>query len=413
MDKEASNKEIEEIEDITKNLLKDVSDLKLEEEINNVENTVERVLTELSDLGEKLPQFASNLTNKTISIDQNYLMAVRRLQNAMKLYLIDGTNKKDLNLYKQGFEFFKNAESMILATRNQAELDQIRNEFAQSLFKVLMITKNRKNDNDYTPFILMACKGLAEINENLKQYDIALTFHSRAGYLLSNQNPLLAELEYFQAILDHILISDNQKAEKILVKLNIKHIRNMAEEVINSKDEKSIDEITNKLEVLGVQRRLDVKNAIILLNKIKEQFKRKETEKSGAEMIEAPTKAIPLSDKMIQDIQLSLSKGIQQINNAYPNIQVSAQIDTKSIVSELKQAISSEISKEIKSLSNDIITNILKNIPSGIDLSSARPRSGGQISDDIPEIKIVEGAPREKAERPKLDDMLDSIIVCE
>ncbi len=42
------------------------------------------------------------------------------------------------------------------------------------------------------------------------------------------------------------------------------------------------------------------------------------------------------------------------------------------------------------------------------------PRYAGTISDaDRPDIEIVEGGPREKPQRPKLDDMLDSVIVSE
>ena len=117
----------------------------------------------------------------------------------------------------------------------------------------------------------------------------------------------------------------------------------------------------------------------------------------------------------LESIKESLAKGIQRIQAAHPNIQVpvAAQIDTNEIVSELKQTISQEISKEIKNLSQDIVSKILSNLPTGT-VSSTPLRSAGQISDiGTPSIEIVEGAPREKPKRPKLDDMLDSIIVSE
>jgi hypothetical protein len=406
-----SKKEIELLEDEVKDLFKNLSDLKLKDEISNLENTVEGVLSELSDLEQKLPNIVNPQMGQTATRDNDYILAVRRFQKAMKLSLLDGSKKREKNLFEQGFKFYENAESMILATGNQAELDHLRNEFAQALFKVVMMAKDNK-DKEFEPFIIKSCQGLARINEDLGQYDIALTFHSRAGYLLSEPNPIASELEYFQVILDNLLIKDRQKAENIVVKLNIKHIKLMAEEILeafNKKDEVRINEIIEKLEVLGAQRRIDINNPKILLDTIKNEFK--EAAIPAVSSVKIPAEAKAISNEMLENIQNSLSQGIQYISDAYPNIKVDAQIDTKSIVSELKEVISSEISKEIKSLSSNLVTEILKNIPSGI--SSPRPRSGGQISDDIPEIRVVEGAPREKPERPKLDDMLDSIIVCE
>ena len=123
----------------------------------------------------------------------------------------------------------------------------------------------------------------------------------------------------------------------------------------------------------------------------------------------------PLSNEKVEAIETSLSNGIQQLQEAHPNIKIPivAKIDTDSLVSEIKKVISSEISKEIKSLSDEIVSKILNNIPRGPMISS-RPRSTGVISDDgIPDIEIVEGKPGERPSRPKLDDMINSIIVSE
>ncbi|MBD3229645.1 MAG: hypothetical protein GF329_15800 [Candidatus Lokiarchaeota archaeon] len=417
---EDSKKEIAELEGTVKDLFKNLSEMKVKEEISNIENTASNVLAELSDLEKNLPEIiegSPSIASNANTSANNYMVAIRRFQNGMKLALLDGIKKKDMQLFEHGFDFYHNAESMLLSTDNHAELDQVRNEFAQTLFKILLITKDKQNQNEYNPFIIKACQGLAEINEDLKQYNIALTFHSRAGSLLEKKNPLLSELEYFQVILDRLLIKDKQKAENVIVKLNIKHIKSMAEQIINnfsSGNEKIIDDIIKKVEVLGGQRRIDVKNITTLLNSIKEVFKEISSEQMPrTEKIKPIAGAKPLSNEMVQNIQSSLSQGIQRISEQYPNIQVDANIDTKSIVSELKQAISSEISKEIKSMSNEIITSIIDKIPSGVSVQSPRARSGGQIMDEAPDIQIVEGTSGEKPERPKLDDMLDSVIVSE
>ncbi len=84
-------------------------------------------------------------------------------------------------------------------------------------------------------------------------------------------------------------------------------------------------------------------------------------------------------------------------------------------ITEITKAISSEISKEIKSLSDSIVSRILSNISLGAVASAPVPlRSSSNISDDdVPDIEIVESEPQERPSRPKLDDMIDSIIVSE
>jgi len=415
LDDNTQNREIEELEGTVKDLLKNISEIKLEDELSNLENKVESVLTELSDLEQKLPEI--NKPGQKIPLDNNYIMASRRFQNAMQLAILDGVRKRDIDLLNQGFEFYKNAVAMTSATGNLGEVEQVRKEFAEVLFKVLMMAKEFKDDKGFNPFLTRICQGLAEFYEYNHQYDMALKFHARAGYLLNESNPLLAEVEYFASILDHLMVQNKDKAEKMSIKLNIKHIKLMAEDLLkafNEKDESTIEKIKKRIEVLGVQRRFDTNSILYLLDSIKNMFKKISKEKTAAEIIQTPAGAIPLSNEMLQSIQNSLAHGIQQFSEAYPNIQIQApQIDTKSIVEELKVVISNEISKEIKSLSTDIVNKILSSIPSGVSMGGSRPHSGGTISDDAPDIQIVATAPTEKPERPKLDDMLDSIIVCE
>ena len=416
MDDYSNVDDLDEVEKKAENLLKEVSELKLEKEISNLENIVEGVISELADLDKNFPNIIQSIKNSSAGADQNYLMAVRRLQNAMKLYILDGVNKLDKNMFDQGLEFYENAKSMILATGDQAELDQLRNEFAQLLFKVLSMTKDKVSDEKYTPFILKACDGLAEINEQLGQYDIASTFRRQSAYFSSKTNPLVSDIEYLHALIDHLLSNNIKKAENINSKLKLKHIKSMGDEVLevyNSKNTSKLEDIKGRIEVLMVQRGLNPASIMNLLETFKREIEREERGELVTEELIVPTGAKPLSEKTIQNIQQSLSKGIQQITAAYPNVQISAQIDTQNIVAELKEVITSEISKEIKSLSNDIISTILKNMPAGAAFGAPAPRSAGQISDDVPDIQVVEGGPREKPERPKLDDMLDSIIVCE
>ena len=116
-----------------------------------------------------------------------------------------------------------------------------------------------------------------------------------------------------------------------------------------------------------------------------------------------------LSDDIITELRTVLKEGIQQLKSTRPEGALETPvIDAGAIISEIKSAIS----EEIKTISSEIVSQIVNKLPVGLP-SGARARSGGVISDDVPEIRIAAGAAGERAPRPKLDDMLDSIIVSE
>ena len=183
----------------------------------------------------------------------------------------------------------------------------------------------------------------------------------------------------------------------------------------NEKNPTSIDKVKSRVETLGAQRIINVTNVVYLLETFKSKLSGT-TKTSLVETLDVPITAIPLSNEKVTAIKDSISKGIHQFQAAHPNLQVPvAHIDTRTLVSELKQAISEGISKEIKSVSDEIVAKILRSMPSG-GLTTSRPRSAGYISDEgVPDIEVVEGGlpPGEKPKRPKLDDMLDSVIVSE
>ncbi|MGV9171490.1 MAG: hypothetical protein ACOC35_02820 [Promethearchaeia archaeon] len=169
-----------------------------------------------------------------------------------------------------------------------------------------------------------------------------------------------------------------------------------------------------RLEVLGAQKGLKIQSTLELIDILTEQYSA--SQPSRSEQIKIPEHDEQLSNKKIDAIKSSLSKGIQQLKETHPDLKISAEIDTGSIVSELKTAISSEISEEIKTLSNSIVSQILKKMPSApaTNTGAPPPRSAGKISDArAPEVDVIEGGEKEKPKRPKLDDMLDNVIVSE
>ena len=426
MDDKSPKKELAELEDSVKDILGKISDVDNTDEfetidiLSSIDNLVKDALTELTALeGGLLDLIKPSSEAGSNNQESNVLMAVRRFQNGMKLALFDGASKRDINLFEEAFNFFNNALELITSTGNQGEIEQVKNEFAQALHKIASLGDQIK-DEAFNPFLIKTFQVLGEIYDTLGQYKTSISYHGKAGNILIKDPNLIiqANLEYLQAIIGYLIINEVEKAQKFSTHLKIKPVKMMADGLFSSFNEKtleSIDKVKDRVEVLGAQRRINVKNVLSLIQSFKSGLNRV-PKPSAIEKLEVPLEAIPLSNEKVTAIKASLSKGISQFQAAHPNIQIPiAQIDTSSIVSELKQAISDGISKEIKNVSDVIVAKILGSLPSG-GFATSRPRSAGNISDEgAPDIDVVEGGlpPGEKPKRPKLDDMLDSIIVSE
>ena len=128
-------------------------------DLSSLEGVVQNALTELTDLENNLLNVISPSAGSQADKDSNYLLAVRRLQNAMKVALLDGARKKDLKTFEEGFNFYNNALEIITATGIQSEIDQVMSEFAQTLIKIITKPENIKNP-EFKPFAFKACKNL-------------------------------------------------------------------------------------------------------------------------------------------------------------------------------------------------------------------------------------------------------------
>ena len=423
-DKINLEKEINELEALIKNTLKDLDDVEYNEkektetndELLKLEQMVKWALKELTELEAQFEDIFHPSSKSYGNQESNYLMVVRRFQNAMKVALYDGAGEMNIKTFEEGFNFYKNALGILNSTGDQAEIDQHKSELAQTLIQIVT-NANSKDAAEFMPFLFKACKKLAEIYDSFDSFKTGLKFHIQAGKLIQ-ENQLLADFEYFQVILNHLILNDLENAVKSQSNLKLRHFKVMSEELISGfKEEKNelINKVQAKIEVLCAQRTINPTNVISLFSKVKSNFS-EEKEEEVLESLETSKDVIPLSNEKIEDIKSSLSHGIQQLQQSHPNIQIpiNAQIDTSALISEITQAVSVEISREIKSLSDNLVSKILSSIPRTIASAPSRPRSGGTISDEgVPDIEIVEGGPQERPSRPKLDDMIDSIIVSE
>ncbi len=387
------------------------------EEVSKLESEVENVLQELSNLE---VQFEDVLKPKlSIStpgaVDTNYLVAVRRFQNGMRVSLLNGAETGNKQTFMEGFKFYVGALTMLKANNDVGEIQQLNNELIQTLVKI--ISKANPTSDEYEPygpfFLYKSCHHLATIYELSNEFELAMKFHDRAANFSKG---LVRELELLQKAINALFSNKVSIAQQTMQALELKHVRRMGAlffQGYTTNDIQKIQEAQSLLETIAAQRNLQVSSILQLTEKgIQTIEKKTQVVVPGkrAVSVPAPTQSVRLSDDIISELRTVLKEGIQQLKSTRPEgMQETPAIDATAIISEIKSAIS----EEIKTISSEIVTQIVNKLPVGLP-SMGRARSGGAISDDVPEIKIAgPAAAGERAPRPKLDDMLDSIIVSE
>jgi len=390
------------------------------DEVSELEGEVADVLHELSNLEE---QFSDILkpklsTSAQGTADTNYLVAVRRFQNGMRVSLINGAETGNKQTFLEGFNFYEGAITLLRASGDSAELQQCVYELIQTLLKIISKASPSADENaPYGPFFLhKSCQYLANIYELNNDFELAMKFHDRAANFSKG---IVRELELLQKLINALLSNNLNIAQETLDEIEIKHISAMGRLICEGFSENNLQKVQNAqnlLETLSSQRNLPVTQILSLINKLIEVIQsnlRVETDIETTKKlisIPAPTQSIRLSDDIINELRTMLREGIQQLKSTRQGSEREASvIDTSKIVSEIKNMIS----EEIKSISSEIVNQIVGKLPAGLP-SSSRVSSGGQISDNAPEIKVVDPATDgERRPRPKLSDMINSIIVSE
>ena len=386
-----------------------------EDDISELENEIEDVLHELSNLELEFtevlkPKLTSGAHGAT---DTSYLVAARRFQNGMRVSLLNGAETGNKQTFLEGFKFYEGALTVLKANADTGEMEQIVQELVQTLLKIISNAKpDAEEDAPYGPFFLhKSCQYLANIYESSKDYKMAMKFHDRAANLSKG---LVRELELLQKVIDALLSNEIQIAEQTINSLTIKHINRMGTLFYEGFTGTNLEKIQNAqklLETLSAQRNLSINQILSLIEKLSEviQPKLQVDTKDQVIRIPAPSESVHLSDNVIGELRTILKDGIQQLKSTKTGeTQDTPVLDTGAIVSEIKNVISAEI----KSISSEIVSQIINKLPVGLP-SAPRAHSGGAISDNAPEIRVVGPAAGERAPRPKLSDMLDSIIVSE
>jgi len=386
-----------------------------DDEVSKLEHEVENVLNELSNLE---VQFEDVLkprmrTNAHGAVDTNYLVAVRRFQNGMRVSLLNGAETGNKQTFLEGFKFYVGALTMLKANSDVGEIQQLNNELIQNLVKI--IGKGQPEAEEFAPngpfFLKKSCQHLATIYELSNEFGLAMKFHDRAANFSTGID---REVELLQKILDALLSNQLAIVQNTLGALEIKHIQKMAMsfyEGFTQNDLQKIGSAKGMLESLAAQRGLSIEQTINVIDKLIKEVQEKVAPGAVEHVVQvpAPSQSVRLSDDIIGELRTVLKEGIQQLKTTQPGGMAEAPvIDAGAIITELK----SMISDEIKTISSEIVSQIVSKLPVGLP-SGPRAHSGGTISDAVPDIKVVAGAIGERAARPKLDDMLDSIIVSE
>ncbi|MHA1359990.1 MAG: hypothetical protein ACTSRC_17875 [Candidatus Helarchaeota archaeon] len=387
-----------------------------EDEVSQLESEVENVLQELSSLEIKFEDVLKPKisTGARGAIDANYLVAVRRFQNGMRVSLMNGAETGNKETFDQGIEFYNGALTILKANSDYGEIQQLNNELIQTLVKI--ITKANSTADESAPygpyFLFKSCQKLASVYETTNEYELAMKFHDRAATF---SRGLVRELELLQKLLDALLSDKISLVQQTIDALQIKHVRGMGALFLQGYTKKNLTKVEsaqNFLETLAAQRNLSIDTVQALIEKLVQKIRGVlEPQPSiQATQVPAPSQSMHLSDNIIGELRNVLTEGIQQLKSAQGGgAGEKPVIDTSSIISEIKNVIS----EEIKTISSEIVTQIVNKLPVGLP-SGPRAHSGGAISDDVPDIKIAAGpATGERQPRPKLDDMLDSIIVSE
>ncbi len=387
------------------------------DEYSEIENEVENVLRELSNLEVQFEDVLKpRIKTGQGAVDTNYLVAVRRFQNGMRVSLLNGADMGNKETFEKGLEFYVGALTILKANSDIGEIQQLNNELIQTLIKI--ITRGNPSAGEYDPygpfFLVRSCQQLATIYELSNEFELALKFRDRAANFLRG---LKREFELIKKVIDAILCKKMPLVEETLKRFEIAHTKQIATlfyEAYTQIDFQRLQSAKNLLETLAAQRSLSMTQAVSLIQKLLEAIQEKIPGRKDAEALSqviklpAPSQSLNLSDGVVDELRTMLKEGIQQLRSTRTEAGGEAQpVDTTSIVAEVKKIIS----EEIKTVSSEIVSQILNKLPVGLPTSGPRAHSGGAITDDVPDIKVVAAAPGEKVERPKLDDMLDSIIV--
>ncbi|NVM52159.1 MAG: hypothetical protein HWN66_00560 [Candidatus Helarchaeota archaeon] len=391
-------------------------------ELDEIEKAAGNLLEELAQL-ESLPD--------STSTQDNYLNIIKEMQNQMKETILKGIRLNDRDVFLKGLEFYKKNYTILSTIGDRRVCEDYQHEMIQILTDLIVHFKKEINNPLRRYFIIISLQFIAKIYEDAQNFSRAIEIRLTVSNLLKSW---AGALEYSAIVLDYLLNDEIARAQEFLKQFVLLESKiyllniNIIEQSIQSKRLFYLKEFSEAV-ITGTSKDLPIffEDAKEYLDKLdlSDNFELKRIytlfsiymKKIGqAPLVEEVLEEIPIESPTTEPSETQLLTSIKKVvlesikSQQIPKTKPSSApvINTSAIMTELKEFISNSI----KTLSQEIISNVSKYtlaVP-----QTQRPRSSHILDDNIPEISVVSPtASGEKPQRPKLADVLDSIIVSE
>jgi len=388
-------------------------------ELDEIEKEAGNLLEELSHL-ERVPD---------PSLTPNYINQIKTIQNQMRETILKGIQLNDRDLFLKGLEFYEKNYSILDSIGDKHVCEDYQLEMIQILTDLIVHFKQEINNPQGRYFIIISLQYIAKIYEDAENFERAIEIHLTVSKLL---NSWAAAFEHTAVILDYLLLNEIPHAIELL-----KHFDSLESKIYLSTSDIIEQSIQSKRPILLKEFCENIitattKDLTIFFEDAKEILDKLDNQENFAfnrvvvlfDLVRAKLDAsyisqvppVLSSQSTTMSSEMRLISKIRDVviesmesNQPQANSPISAKpINTSTIISELKQFLS----ESIKNLSHDIISNISKFTPTVSPSYSQRTPS--DLNDNIPEIKKVgQIDPNDKPKRPKLADVLGSIIVSE
>jgi len=391
-----------------------------DEELDDIEKEAGNLLKELDKL-EELPNPASS--------KPNYMALIQEMQTQMKEAILQGVQQSDREKFLTGLKYYEKNADILASIGDQKVCEDYQQEMIQILTDLIVHFKQEISNPFRRYFILISLQFIAKIYEDAQDYLHAIEIHLTNSKLL---NSWAAAIETAAIVLDYLFLDDIPKAtdqlsqfdsiESNIYLLNTDVIEQslQSHRAIKLKEfcENLITAVTKDLPIFiqdseELLKSLDISNnfAFDRLSILLPLYKKKlESRTAITPPIPSETSqdALNPETQFLTKIRNVVLESIGTAQPGRPAALSGGKLDTPSLLTDLKKFISDSI----KSMSQEIVASVSKFTVTASPSRQSRP---SQLSDsDIPEIKIANPTNTdEKPKRPKLSDVIGSIIVSE
>lgn len=351
----------------------------------------------------------------------HYMNILKEMQIQMKEKILNGIQTNNRELFLKGLELYEQNYSILSSVGDNRVSEDYQHEIIQFLTDLIVQFKREISDPIKRYFIIISLQFVAKIYEDAQNFNRAVEIRLTVSNLLNSWeaaieyaaiilNYLLSDqieradafLNHFDSLESKIFLLDNTIIEQSLQSKRILALKEFSENLITGTVKELPIFFNDAQEILDHLALTEYFSFSRVLTLFTSYLGKMKVIRPLPDQTHPSVNNPPTNTNLIVEIKNFVAQSIESSQNPH---RIDS-FDTGAIITELKQFISTSI----KNLSQDIINNIGKFT---VATSSTHRRSSSPLLDDsIPEIKVTTGlAPDEKPKRPKLSDVLDSIVV--